>query len=176
MDQYNHKIHTSPFPALHNPTHPHIHMQGWILFNLPLLNNTRILNKWIPPTHPIQPTIIGGKERIGITTILVKAGIIPHNTNPLGATRTKGTKTPKGAITTDAKGGILLKPITLVLFVAYTAITLTIAPRSQISKDWKIRGIFPPLLHNLPHSRHNNNMCNNPLPPYYKILSHIRAW
>jgi hypothetical protein len=84
---------------------------------------------------PIQQTIIGGKGRIGITTILVKAGIIPHNTNPLGATRTKGTKTPKGTITTNAKGGILLKPITLVLFVVYTAITLTIAPRSQISKD-----------------------------------------
>jgi hypothetical protein len=66
---------------------------------------------------------------------MVKAGIIPHNTNPLGATRTKGTKTPKGAITTDAKGGTLSKPTTLVPFVAYMVITPTIAPRLQISKD-----------------------------------------
>jgi hypothetical protein len=69
-----------------------------------------------------------------MTTILVKVGTIPHNTNPLGATRTKGTKTPKGEITTKSKGGILLKPSTLVLFVACTVITPTIAPRSLILK------------------------------------------
>jgi hypothetical protein len=84
------------------------------------------------PTHPSNNT--RGKEGTGTTTILVKAGINPHSINPLGATRTKGTKTPKGAITTNAKGGILLKPSTLVLFVAYMVITLTIAHRSLISR------------------------------------------
>ena len=74
-------------------------------------------------------------EGTGITTIiLVKVGINPHSINPLGATRTKETKTPKGAVITNAKGEILLKPSTLVLFVAYTVITPTIAPRLQISK------------------------------------------
>jgi hypothetical protein len=38
------------------------------------------------------------KDRTGITTTQVKAGINPHSTNPLGATRTKGTNTPKGEI------------------------------------------------------------------------------
>jgi hypothetical protein len=51
------------------------------------------------------------KDGTGITTTLVKAGINPHNTNPLGATRTKGTKTPKGAITTNAKGRNNVKTI-----------------------------------------------------------------
>jgi hypothetical protein len=73
------------------------------------------------------------KDGTGITTTLVKAGINPHNTNPLGATRTKGTKTPKGAIITNAKGEIMLKPSSLVLFVVSSVITLTIAPRSLIS-------------------------------------------
>jgi hypothetical protein len=73
------------------------------------------------------------KDGTGITTTLVKAGINPHSTNPLGATRTKGTKTPKGAITTNAKGGIMLKPSSLVPFVVSSVITLTIAPRSLIS-------------------------------------------
>jgi F0F1-type ATP synthase assembly protein I len=65
---------------------------------------------------------------------LVKAGINPHSIHPLGATRTKGTKTLKGAITTNAKGEILLKLSTLVLFVVCTVITLTIAPRFLISR------------------------------------------
>jgi hypothetical protein len=73
------------------------------------------------------------KDRIGITKTQVKAGINPHSTNPLGATRTKGTKTPKGAITTNAKGGIMLKPSSLVHFVVSSVITLTIAPKSLIS-------------------------------------------
>ena len=74
------------------------------------------------------------KDETGITTILVKVGINPHNINPLGATRTKGTKTPKGAIKTHTKGGTLLKLSTLVLFVAYMVITLTTAHSSLISK------------------------------------------
>jgi hypothetical protein len=44
------------------------------------------------------------RDETRITTTQVKAGINPHNANPLGATRTKGTKTPKGAIITNAKG------------------------------------------------------------------------
>jgi hypothetical protein len=73
------------------------------------------------------------KDGTGITTTQVKAGINPHSTNPLGATRTKGTKTPKGEIITNAKGEIMLKPSSLVPFVVSSVITLTIAPRSLIS-------------------------------------------
>jgi hypothetical protein len=73
------------------------------------------------------------KEGTGITTTQVKAGINPHSTNPLGATRTKGTKTPKGAIITNAKGKIMLKPSSLVPFVVSLVSTLTIAPRLLIS-------------------------------------------
>jgi hypothetical protein len=60
-------------------------------------------------------------------------GINPHNTNPLGATRTKGAKTPKGAIIINAKGEKMLKPSSLVPFVASSTITLIISPRSLIS-------------------------------------------
>jgi hypothetical protein len=75
------------------------------------------------------------KDRTGITTTQVKVGINPHNTNQLGETRTKGTKTPKGEIITNSKGEIMLKPSSLVPFVVSSVITLTIAPRSLISKD-----------------------------------------
>jgi hypothetical protein len=75
------------------------------------------------------------KDGTRITTTLVKARINPHSTNPLGATRTKGTKTPKGAITINAKGEIMLKPSSLVLFVVSSVITLTISPKSLISND-----------------------------------------
>jgi hypothetical protein len=115
------------------------------------------------------------KEGTRITTTPVKVGINPHNIHPLRETRTKGTKTPKGAITTNAKGGIMLKPSTLVLFVACLVTTLTISPRSLISKGSNTVGAFPQPQRNRPLSRHNNNMRNNPLPPYYKILSHIKV-
>jgi hypothetical protein len=72
------------------------------------------------------------KDGTGIVTTLVKVGINPHSINPLGATRTKGTKTPKGEIT-NAKGEIMLKPSSLVPFVVNSFITLTISPRSRIS-------------------------------------------
>jgi hypothetical protein len=75
------------------------------------------------------------KDETIITTTLVKAGINPHSTNPLGATRTKGIKTPKGSITKNAKGKIMLKPYSLVPFVVSSIITLTIAPRSLISNS-----------------------------------------
>jgi hypothetical protein len=73
------------------------------------------------------------KDKIGITITQDKAGINPHITNLLGATRTKGTKTPKGEIITNAKGKIMLKPFSLVPFVVSLVITLTISPRSLIS-------------------------------------------
>jgi hypothetical protein len=62
-------------------------------------------------------------------------GINPHNTNPLGATKTKGIKTPRGEIIISAKGEIttMLKPTSLVLFVVSLAITLIISPKSPIS-------------------------------------------
>jgi hypothetical protein len=72
------------------------------------------------------------KDGTGITTTQVKAGINPHSTNPLRATRTKGTKTPKGEKIINTKGEIMLKPSSLVPFVVSSAITLIIAPRSLI--------------------------------------------
>ena len=74
------------------------------------------------------------KDGPGTTTTQVKARINPNKINRLGATSTQATKTPKGATTTNAKGGIILKLSTLVLFVAYIVITLTIAHRSLILK------------------------------------------
>ena len=44
MEPHHHKIHIFRFPDLHNLWLPSIPMQGSILFNLPLLNSTRILN------------------------------------------------------------------------------------------------------------------------------------
>jgi hypothetical protein len=44
------------------------------------------------------------KEEIGTITTQVKVGINPNKTNLLGATRTKGIRTPRGAITTGVKG------------------------------------------------------------------------
>jgi hypothetical protein len=73
------------------------------------------------------------KDGTRITTTQVKAGIILHNTNQLGETRTKGTKTPKGEIITNDKGEIMLNPSSLVLFAVSSIITLTISPRSLIS-------------------------------------------
>jgi hypothetical protein len=61
-------------------------------------------------------------------------GINPHSNNPPGATRIKGTKTPREVTKTNAKDGIRLKPFTLVLYVEYIVITLTIAHRSLISR------------------------------------------
>jgi hypothetical protein len=62
-------------------------------------------------------------------------GINPHSTNPLRVTRTKGTKTPKGAIIINSKGKIIimLTPFSLVPFVVSLATTLIIAPKSLIS-------------------------------------------
>jgi hypothetical protein len=115
------------------------------------------------------------KDGTRTTTTQVKAGINPNKINQLGAIRTKATKTPKGATTTNAKGGIILKPSTLVLFVVSSVITLTIAPKSLISNGSKTLGAFPLLLHNSPLSRHHNNTCNNPLPSYHQIPLPIKV-
>jgi hypothetical protein len=74
------------------------------------------------------------KEETGTTTTQVKAGINPNKTNLLGATRTKGIRTPRGAITTGIKGEItiLLKPTSLVPFAVSSVIILIIAPKSLI--------------------------------------------
>jgi hypothetical protein len=59
----------------------------------------------------------------------------PSRTNLLGATRTKGTRTPRGAIIIGVKGEItiMLKPTSLVPFVVILVIILIIAPKSLIS-------------------------------------------
>ena len=48
------------------------------------------------------------KEETGTTTTQVKVGINPNKTNLLGATRIKGIKTPREAITTGVKGEITI--------------------------------------------------------------------
>jgi hypothetical protein len=75
------------------------------------------------------------KDGTGITTTHVKVGINPNNTNLLGAPRTRGIKTPRGAIIISAKGEItiMLKQTSLVPFVVSLAITLIISPKSLIS-------------------------------------------
>jgi hypothetical protein len=74
------------------------------------------------------------KEETGTITTQVKAGINPNRTNLLGATRTKGIRTPRGAITIGVKGEItiLLKPTSLVPFAVSSVIILIIAPKSLI--------------------------------------------
>jgi hypothetical protein len=61
-------------------------------------------------------------------------GITPNKTNLLGATRTKGIKTPKGDITTGVKGEIkiLLEPPSLVPFAVSSVIILIIVPKLLI--------------------------------------------
>jgi hypothetical protein len=75
------------------------------------------------------------KDGTGIIITQVKAGINPNNTNPLGATRTRGIKTPRGAIIINSKGEItiILKPTSLVPFLVSSAITLIISPKLLIS-------------------------------------------
>jgi hypothetical protein len=64
-----------------------------------------------------------------------QGGNQPPQQQPTGATLTKGTKTLKGAITTNAKGETPLKPYTLVPFVESMVIIPTIVHRSLISRD-----------------------------------------
>jgi hypothetical protein len=60
--------------------------------------------------------------------------INPNKTNQLGATITKGIKTPRGAITIGVKGEItiLSKPLSLVPFAVSSVIILIIAPKMLI--------------------------------------------
>ena len=75
------------------------------------------------------------KEKTGTIATQVKAGITLNRTNLLGATKIKGIRTPRGAITIGVKEEIkiLLKPPSLVPFVVSSVITLIIAPKSLIS-------------------------------------------
>jgi hypothetical protein len=61
-----------------------------------------------------------------------QGAITPNKTNLLGETKTKVTRTPKGTITTNTKGGPttkIFKRISLLLFVVSMFIILTIAPK-----------------------------------------------
>jgi hypothetical protein len=71
------------------------------------------------------------KEETRTITTQVKVGINPNKTNLLGATKTKGIRTPKGETTTSVKGEmtILLKPPSLVPFAVSSVIILIIAPK-----------------------------------------------
>jgi hypothetical protein len=59
----------------------------------------------------------------------------PSRTNLSGATRTRGTRTPKGEITTNAKGRTttIFRQTSLVPFVVSMAIILTISPKLRTS-------------------------------------------
>jgi hypothetical protein len=59
----------------------------------------------------------------------------PNKTNLLGATRIRGTRTPKGEITTNAKGGTTTTSgqTSLVPFAVSMVIILTISPKSPTS-------------------------------------------
>jgi hypothetical protein len=70
--------------------------------------------------------------------------INPHNNSLLGATRTKATKTPRGATTTNAKDGIRLKPFTLVLFVECMVHYTHHCPQIADFKRLKDSGSIPP--------------------------------
>jgi hypothetical protein len=74
------------------------------------------------------------KEKTETITTRVKAGITPNRTNLLGATKTKGIRTPKGETTTDIKGKItiIFKPTSLVPFAVSSVIILIISPKSLI--------------------------------------------
>jgi hypothetical protein len=74
------------------------------------------------------------KEEIGTITTQSKARINPNKTNLLGATITKGIRTPREATTTGIKGEIkiLLKQTSLLPFAVILVIILIIAPKSLI--------------------------------------------
>jgi hypothetical protein len=64
------------------------------------------------------------------------AKITPNKTNLAGETRIRVTRTPKGTITINAKGGTTTTAFDqtyLVLFVVSMAITLTISPKLSTS-------------------------------------------
>ena len=69
------------------------------------------------------------KGKIGTITTQVKAGITPNRTNLLGATRIRGTRTPKGEIIKNSKGIIttILIKNSLLPFTVSMAIILTIS-------------------------------------------------
>jgi hypothetical protein len=83
------------------------------------------------PTHPSNNARKKGWNRNNNNPS--QGGNQPPQHQPTGGNQNQGNQNPKGAITTNAKGEIILKPSTLLLFVVSSVITLTIAPRSLIS-------------------------------------------
>jgi hypothetical protein len=77
--------------------------------------------------------MLGRKEKIKIIIILDQEEIRtnPFRTNLSGVTNTRGTRTPKGAITTNAKGitTTIFRQTSLVPFMVNMVIILTIAPK-----------------------------------------------
>jgi hypothetical protein len=82
-----------------------------------------------PPISRIMPK---RKEKNETIITQDQGEITPNKTNLLGETRIRVTRTPKGTITTNAKGGTTKKPLeqtSLVLFVVSMVIILTISPK-----------------------------------------------
>jgi hypothetical protein len=69
------------------------------------------------------------KEKTETIIIQDQEGITPNRTNLSGETRIRGTRTPKGEITTNAKGRIttIFRQTSLVPFAVSMAIILTIS-------------------------------------------------
>ena len=74
------------------------------------------------------------KEKTRTIATQVKLGITPNRNNLLGATKTKGIITPRGEITTNVKGKIIIifEPTSIVPFAVSSVIILIIAPKSLI--------------------------------------------
>jgi hypothetical protein len=108
-------------------------MLGLILFNPLPFSSIKILNSSIWIIHPISQTIPGRKEKIKKIIILDQEEIRsnPSRTNLSGVTNTRGTRTPKGAITTNAEGRTkkTFGQTSRVPFVVNMAIIFTIAPK-----------------------------------------------
>jgi hypothetical protein len=85
------------------------------------------------PTHPSNNNRKKGKNRNNNNP--GQGGNHPPQHQPPRGNQNQGNQNPQGGNNNKRnKGGILLKPSTLVLFVVCTVITPTIAPKSLISK------------------------------------------
>jgi hypothetical protein len=113
------------------PPHPHAGVNFVQPYAAQQYQNFEQLNT-ANPTHPSKNAKKKGRNRNNNNPGQGKNQ--PPQHQQLGATRTKGTKTPMGAIIIiNAKGEIMLKTCSLVPFVVSLAITLIISPRSLIS-------------------------------------------
>jgi hypothetical protein len=83
------------------------------------------------PSHQSNNARKKGKNRNNNNPDQEETRTNPSRTNLPGATKTKGTRTPKGEITTNAKGRTttIFKQTSLVPFAVSMAIILTIAPK-----------------------------------------------